>query len=123
MTEYIAAIFGLSVLLFFLIEIIANFKDEEPLKTNFMTIFKLVVFSLCLIIGMIILALLIQILKLQGTAEALYTNIVWLYYVWWTFIGFCLLFLPVYYLYLVPKQWKAISEAKEKRSKDEWKQL
>lgn len=123
MTEYIAAIFGLGVLMFFLLEIIANFKDEEPLKTNFMTIFKLVIFGLCLIIGIIMLAIMIQILKLQGTADILYTNIVWLYYIWWSFIGLCLLFLPVYYLYLVPKQWSAISEAKNKREKDDWKRI
>lgn len=120
MVEFVATILGLGILMFFLIEIVFSMENKEPLGTHFMTIFKLIVISLCLVIGMIILSVLIQILQIQGATSPLYTTIVYLYYIWWTFIGLCLLFLPMYYFVLVPKQIEALTQANEKRKKNEW---
>ena len=121
MVEYVATIIGLAVVMFFLIELAFNLKSEEPLGTSFMRVFQLIVLSLCLVVGMAILAIIIQVLQLQGATAPLYNIVVWIYYMWWVFIGIALLFLPLYYFFIVPRQTLALSEAADRRMKDDWK--
>lgn len=119
MVEYVSVIVGLGIVMFFLIELAFSLKSEEPLGTNFMTVFRLIVISLCLVVGMTILSMVIQILNLQG-ATSMASAIVWIYYIWWTFIGIALLFLPLYYFFIIPRQTSALLEAAEKKKKNGW---